>query len=131
MRRTDLRQELQELFLCSFLFFDDFFEPDELAQYYGFACQLDWYKVLPQTFCRFFGGFWGLVALLFLLLPLGGWGSPCRVFPAFSPWFLGGRGVRFVFFALFSCVLHLLCRNRLGQPGVRARKPPGPHRACT
>ena len=103
---------------------------------------LTWYKVLPQLFCRFFFGFFsGLVALLLLLLllllflpllllPWVG-GVPLAAFSLFSPWFLGGWGVRFVFPVLFSCILRLLCRDRLGKPGDSARKPPGPHRACT
>ena len=36
---------------------------------------------------------------------LGWWGSPCRVFPVVSPWFLSGLGVRFVF--LLAAFLHL------------------------
>ena len=112
---------------------DDFFlELDELTSFSNFDPLGTLYEVLPPLFCRFFLGFSGLVAFLLLLfLPLGGVGSPCRVFPAFSPCFSGGWGVRFVFSALHSCILRLLCRSRLGQPGVRARKPPGPHRACT
>ena len=119
------------------LFFDDcFFEPNELVLCFGFA-QLGIFAqgASPVILSILFWGFSGLVAFFFFFSSSSsssGWvGSPCRVFPAFSPWFSGGWGVRFVFFALHSSILLLLCRSRLGQPGVRARKPPGPHRACT
>ena len=64
--------------------------------------------------------FWSLVLVLFELLLcfcflswpsgaffflLGWWGSPCRVFPVVSPWFLSGLGARFVF--LLAAFLHL------------------------
>ena len=59
---------------------------------------------------------------LWRFFPLGGWGSPCRVFPVFSPWFFPAR-------------LHLassLARwFRIGKPGHPTRNPPGPHRSCT
>ena len=116
-----------------FLFsFDDFFlELDELALLIGFAQLRTFFKVLPPLFCRFFSGYFWPSGASSPSSSSGRVGSPCRVFPAFSPWFSGGGGCDLCFFALLSCVLHLLCRDRLGQPGVRARKPSGPHRACT
>ena len=70
----------------------------------------------------FLGGF-PLVAFFFLWVG----GSPCCVFPVFSPRFLGGRGG--VFF--FCYLLHLASfslRCRVGQHGLPTRKPPGPSR---
>ena len=61
-----------------------------------------------------------------------GWvGSPCRVFPVFSPWFLGGLGGVFgVSVFSFSCyLLHLaslFSKSKLGKPGLPTRNPPGP-----
>ena len=105
---------------------------------------------LPQRFCFFFlAVLLGLVALSFFLL--GGWGSPCRVFPppclcgssffwvgwvllaAFSRCFPHGSrvggGSCFVFLFLLlplaSCIFFLL---QLGQYGLPTRKPPGPPR---
>ena len=82
---------------------------------------------IPQRFCPFSLVLLGLVALSSFFwvggvplavfsLPLAlvavlssGWvGSPCRVFPVFSPWFSGGVGgflpLRFL---AISCILHL------------------------
>ena len=69
--------------------------------------------------------------LLLLLLPLGGWAPLAAFSLRFPPVSRVGGGCVLCFFALQSSILRLLCRSRLGQPGVRARKPPGPHRACT
>ena len=81
-------------------------ELDELACYLGFDQLGTFFKVRPPLFCRFFFGFSGLVALLLLLL--GGWGSPCRVFPCVFPLVLGRVGGVFLFFFLLctlaSCV---------------------------
>ena len=98
---------------------------------------------LPASSGAFLVSLWvGGVPLAAFSLPLclralllsGLVGSPCRVFPVFSPCFLGGRGV--VFSLLFSCYLLLLASSlarRLGlrKHGLPTRKPPGPHRACT
>ena len=85
----------------------------------------------PSNFVDFFRLFLGLVAFFFFF-PLGGWGSPCRVFllPPVSvvfcflwvgwvplPCFPGGFPVSF-----------LPCRIGLGQDGLPTRKPPGPPR---
>ena len=58
-------------------------------------------------------GWWGSLAAFSLppalvaFLLSGLVGSPCCVFPVFSPRFLGGRGGVFVSPAI-SCILHLL-----------------------
>ena len=123
-------------FLCFFFVFLTTFSSRTSSRYASASL-----SCAPCTRCSpryfvdfFFGFFWpsGVSFSSFSSSSSSGWvGSPCRVFPAFSPWFLGGWGVRFVFFALHFSILRLLGRSRLGQPGVRARKPPGPHRACT
>ena len=103
---------------------------------------------LPQSFCFFFGVSSPSGVFLFLL---GGWGSPCRVFPvprlcwlffllgglgplaAFSRCFPHGSRVGggwcfvfwFLLLSLASCVFLLL---QLGQHGLPTRKPPGPPR---
>ena len=102
-----------------------------------------------QRFASFLSVLLGLVALSFFLL--GGWGSPCRVFPfprrfwLFFLWVgwvplprfpgvfpmvlgrVGGRVSCFVFLFLLlflaSCIFLLL---QLGQHGLPTRKPPGP-----
>ena len=97
----------------------------------GPPCNKAW---LPQTICRpsssvsswpsgvFLSFFWvgGASPCRVFLSPLArvaffspGWvGSPCRVFPVFSPWFLGGVGARFFSFLLLplaSCIFSLSC----------------------
>ena len=92
-----------DVFCVFCLFSMTFFERDTLELNDGFAHVLTFTKVLPQLFCRFlFGCFWP--SCVFFLL-LGGLGSPCRVFPAFSPWFSGGWGGGVLCFCL--ALLHL------------------------
>ena len=83
-------------------------------------------QALPQTFCRLFLRF-SSPSGVFLSSGLVAQGLPLAVFlppPVFSPWFLGGVGC--VFFLLASCILHLLCRNRLGKLGDTRLQTPRP-----
>ena len=90
----------------------------------------------------------GLVALSFFLL--GGWGAPCRVFlfplalvavlssgwvgspcrviPVFSPWFLGGWGGVFVFLlpSLASCIFLSLAARKTWSTDPQTPRPPPP-----
>ena len=89
-------------------------------------------KCVPHYFVDFFSGFSGLAAFFSFFLWVGG--LPLPRFPCVFPLVLGRVGVAFLVFsfpAVHSCILLLLFRTRIRQPGVRARKPPGPHRACT
>ena len=94
------------VYVCVF-FSDDFFlELDELALSIGFAQLRTFFKVLPPLFCRlFFGYFWP--SGVFFFSSSSGWvGSPCCVFPAFSPVSRVGGGcvLCFLLCTLASCV---------------------------
>ena len=72
---------------------------------------------------RFSLGGWGSPCRVFpppasVALLSSGWvGAPCRVFPVFSPWFLGGWGCDFVgsFFLLLSLASCIFLRVGLGR----------------
>ena len=105
-RRTDSRQELQDVVFSALFCFDDLFflsswpRPSSAATSICWTCSR---RCSPSYFVDFVVFCFGLVAFF---LPLGWWGAPCRVFLVFSPWFLGGLGVRFSFFvlSLASCI---------------------------
>ena len=88
LRRTDRRQELQEMFFAFLFSFSMtfLFELDTLVPHDGFAHALTFNKVLPQLFCRFFFGFfWPSGASSGFPLPR----FPC-VFPLVLGW-VGGE----------------------------------------
>ena len=95
-------------FLFLFLFATTFFSSWPSSRYSATSlCWASWSRCSPRYFVDSFFGFSGLEALLLLLL-LGGLGSPCRVFPVFSPWFLGVGGVFLAVLLRLASLLHVL-----------------------
>ena len=71
---------------------------------------------------------------LLALLSSGWVGSPCRVFPVFSPWFSGGWGVVFCVFVspAISCILRLssLATRTTWSTDPQTPRPPRPFPWC-
>ena len=132
VRKTELRQELQlMLFYVLFCFVNDFFRTGRARAMLRFRLPTRLVQdVSPNILSDSFVGFGGLMALLFSSSSSSsscGWvGFPCRVFFAFSVWFLFGWGCDscFLVSSLASCIYSV--GIGLNQHGVRARKPPGP-----
>ena len=89
-----------DVFCVLFSFFDDFFRAGHTrAERWLRAAGHLLQGASPIILSILFGCFWP--SGVFLLL-LGGWVPLAACFPAFSPWFLGGRVLRF-------CSFFLLC----------------------